>query len=154
MGRLSESARRIAMLKSIKLGIVVSVALALWTGAQAGGDKGNGHDDKGHVAIRPDDIQWGPAPPSLPAGGKAAVLFGDPGKAGPYVLRVKLPDGYKIPPHWHPTDENVTVIKGTLMVGKGDKFNGDATKAMPAGSFMRMPKEMHHFVMAKGETIL
>jgi quercetin dioxygenase-like cupin family protein len=141
------------MMRSIKLGIAATVALALWTGTHAGGEK-KGHGDDKHIVARPDDIQWGPAPPALPAGAKAAVLVGDPTKAVPYVIRVKFPDGYKVPPHWHPTDENVTVIQGTFMVGKGDKFSADHTETLPAGSFMRMPKEMHHFAWAKGETIV
>jgi quercetin dioxygenase-like cupin family protein len=141
------------MLKAMRLGIVAAAALAIWSWAQAGGEKGHGLD-KDHVMVRPDDINWGPAPPSLPAGAKAAVLAGDPSKAGPYVIRVQLPDGYKVPPHWHPTDENVTVLKGTLMVGKGEKFNASASQALPTGSFMSMPKEMRHFAWAKGETII
>src|SRR4029077_4323417 len=52
------------------------------------------------------DIKWGDAPPNLPTGAKFAVLAGDPGKTGPYVVRLKLPDGYKFAPHWHPLDEN------------------------------------------------
>jgi quercetin dioxygenase-like cupin family protein len=142
------------MLKSMKLGGLTIAALAVWTGTQMGGEKGTGHADKAHVMVTPSDIKWGPAPPSLPAGAQVAALVGDPGKAGPYVMRIKLPDGYKIPPHWHPSDENVTVLKGTLMVGKGDTFSSAASKPLPAGSYMRMPKQMHHFAWAKGETIL
>jgi len=142
------------MLKSMTLGVVVA-ALAVWTGARANDEKGQAHGaDKEHLRVRADDIKWGPAPPSLPAGAQAAVLMGDPGKAVPYVLRAKLPDGYKVPPHWHPTDENVTVIQGTLMVGKGETFSADASKALPAGSFARMPRGMRHFAWAKGETII
>jgi hypothetical protein len=40
------------------------------------------------------------------------------------------------------------------MAGKGDKFNADASEALPAGSFVKMPKEMRHFAWAKGETII
>ena len=135
------------------LSVLAVAALALWTGAQAADEKDHG-SDRGHVMVRPDDIKWGPAPAALPAGAKIAVLSGDPAKAGPYVLRVQLPDGYKIPPHWHPTDENVTVIKGTFYAGKGEKFDADAAQALPAGSFVVMPKEMRHFAFAKGETIV
>ena len=143
------------MRKSMKLGTAAALALALGMGAQAGGEKGKAHDaDNDHIMVRPAGVKWGPAPPGLPAGAQAAVLLGDPSKAVPYVLRVKLPDGYKVPPHWHSTDENVTVIQGTLMVGKGEKFSADASEALPTGSFMRMPKEMRHFASAKGETIL
>jgi quercetin dioxygenase-like cupin family protein len=141
------------MPKSSRLGVVGAAALALLAGARANEEKGHG-SDKGHVMVRPDDIKWGPAPAALPTGAKIAVLSGDPAKTGPYVLRVKLPDGYKIPPHWHPTDENVTVISGTFNAGKGDKFDADASEALPAGSFVLMPKEMHHFAWAKGETII
>ena len=85
-----------------------------------------------HMAVQPNALKWGPAPPSLPPGAQVAVLDGDPGKDGPYVLRAKLPSGYKVPPHTHPTDENVTVISGTFHIAMGDKFDatkGDAVKA-------------------------
>ena len=72
----------------------------------------------------------------------------------PFVFRAKLPDGYKVLPHWHPGDENVTVLKGTLLIGRGEKFQPDKMESLPAGSFMRMPKGMRHYAMAKGETIL
>src|SRR5262245_2947791 len=109
--------RRTAMRKTSRLVFAAAVALAVWVGVQAADEKGAGHDsDKDHVALRPDDVKWGPAPPGLPAGAEAALLTGNPTKAVPYVLRAKLPDGYKVPPHWHGTDENVTVIKGTLMI--------------------------------------
>jgi Domain of unknown function (DUF4437) len=137
------------MRKKTWVGLVAVATLAVWTTAQGGG-----HADKDHVVLRPNDIKWGPAPPGLPAGAKVAVLAGDPGKSGSFVIRAKLPDGYQVPPHWHPTDENVTVISGTMMVGKGEKFSKEGAEALPAGSFMRMPKDMRHFAWAKGETII
>ena len=111
-------------------------------------------DDKDHVVATPDKIKWGPAPPSQPSGAQVAVLAGDPRKEGMYTMRVKLPDGYKVPPHWHPVDENVTVIEGTFNMGRGEKFDRAATQELPAGSYVRMPKKMRHFAWAKGETIL
>ena len=125
-------------------------------GSVARGQEKAGHaDDSDHVVVRPDAIKWGPAPPGLPPGSQMAALVGDPSKSGvPYVIRAKLPDGYKVPPHWHPTDENVTVIKGTFMAGKGDKFSAEGSETLPAGSFVRMPKQMRHFAWAKGETIV
>ena len=143
------------MRKSTSLAMVAFAALAVWTGALTGDDKGKAHgDEKDHVMVRADDIKWGPAPPGLPAGAKVAVLMGDPSKPLPYVLRAKMPDGYKVPPHWHPSTENVTVLKGTLMMGKGEKFSADDSEALTAGSFVSMPKEMRHFAWAKGETII
>jgi hypothetical protein len=107
-----------------------------------------------HLSVRPESVQWGPAPPSLPPGAQMAVLVGDPGKAGPYVARAKLPDGYRVPPHWHPTDENVTVLQGTFLIGEGDTFDASKLESLPAGSFMHMPKTMRHFATTKGETII
>src|SRR5512140_198291 len=75
-----------------------------------------------NMAVQPRTIKWGPAPPGLPLGMQAAVISGDPSNAGPYVLRAKMPAGYIIMPHTHPTDENVTVLSGTAHIAMGDKF--------------------------------
>src|SRR6478736_2339756 len=106
-----------------------------------------------HIAMAPADIKWGDPPPVFNKGAKFAVLVGDPGKAGYYAVRMKMPAGYKIMPHWHPTDENVTVISGSFAIGMGDKMDMKA-KAMPAGSFFSMPAKMHHFAIAKKESIV
>ena len=135
--------------------LFVALLCGVTMGPGIGREKAGHADDKDHVMVMPDKIKWGPAPPALPPGGQMAVLAGDPSKKDvPFVIRAKLPDGYKVPPHFHPTDENVTVLKGALMIGRGEKFNADKMETMPAGSFMRMPKEMRHFAMAKGETII
>ena len=67
-----------------------------------------------HVIAPPDSLKWSAGPPSLPPGAQIAIVSGDPAKEGLYVLRLKLPAGYKVPPHMHPNDENVTVISGTF----------------------------------------
>jgi quercetin dioxygenase-like cupin family protein len=106
-------------------------------------------------AFTPDTIPWGPAPPVVRPGAQFAVLEGDPtASSGDYTIRLKMPDGYRISPHWHPLRENVTVISGTFRVGMGDEFEADKTKAFPAGSFAFLDPEMHHFAMACGETIV
>ena len=111
-----------------------------------------GHDE--HVFVTPDMLKWGPGPGALPPGAQVAPLAGDPAKEGLFTIRFKFPDGYKIPPHWHPTDENITVLKGTFMMGTGEKFDADAATALPVGGFGHMPKEERHFAFAKGETIV
>src|SRR5918993_61532 len=90
--------------------------------AQSGQESKGGSAPAGaqgaHVMVTPDQVKWGPGPPSLPPGAQLAVLEGDPSKAGsPFAIRAKFPDGYKVPPHWHPTDERVLVLAGTLGVG-------------------------------------
>jgi len=108
-----------------------------------------------HTILSADALKWGPAPPSLPAGAELAVLSGDPATAGSqFTLRLKMPAGYKVAPHWHPSDEHVTVIQGALMAGMGEKFDEATMKTLTAGSFTVMPKEMRHYVRAKTATIL
>jgi len=111
-------------------------------------------DKAAHVMLAPGDLKWGDAPPILPAGAKLAVLYGDPGKEGLYVVRLRLPAGYKIPAHWHPADENVTVISGSFAMGMGDKLEAAKTRAYPSGSFLVMPAKSNHFALAKGETVV
>ncbi len=101
-----------------------------------------------------DTITWQKGPASLPKGALIAVLEGDPSKQGPFVFRLKLPDGYRVPPHTHPKMERVTVISGTFNIGMGEKFDPNATKAMPAGTYGYWEPGMKHFVWAKGETVL
>jgi len=103
-----------------------------------------------HVMITPVQIKWGDAPPSLRKGAKLGVMSGDPGAAGPFTIRLKLPAGYRISPHWHPTDENVTVISGTFSLGMGEKFDQASLKTLPAGGFALLPAEMRHFAWTKG----
>lgn len=82
------------------------------------------------------------------------MLAGNPGAAGPFVMRMKMPAGYKFAPHWHPTDENITVLSGTFSMGMGDTFDPDATKPLGPGGFALMPARMHHFGWTKdGATI-
>jgi quercetin dioxygenase-like cupin family protein len=135
-------------------GAVAAAVVGLMFGLSRGGaDEPAGHGD-GHVMVMPDALKWAPNP-VLPPGAFSAVVFGDPKKAGePYVIRAKLPDGFKVPNHWHPSDEHVTVLAGTLMLGMGERFDPAPAKALPTGSFARMPKGVRHFAFAKGETVV
>jgi hypothetical protein len=121
------------------------------TAAPAGKKMSAAHAGK-HVVMAPPDIQWKDAPPTLPAGAKFALLEGDPAKAGPVTMRLKMPDGYKIQPHWHPGIEHVTVLSGTANIGVGDKFDESKGSALPAGAFSYMSPGMHHFFWTKGAT--
>jgi hypothetical protein len=107
-----------------------------------------------HVAAVPASLKWGDQPPSLPPGAKMAVLSGDPGKSVPFVLRAQLPAGYTIAPHWHPTDENVTVLSGTFALGMGEKFDQAMLKDLPQGGLAVLPAEMRHFAVAKTATTI
>ncbi|MDP9142236.1 MAG: cupin domain-containing protein, partial [Pseudomonadota bacterium] len=102
----------------------------------------------------PADIKWKDGPGSLPPGAKFAVLEGDPGKDGPFVMRLWFPDNFRILPHWHPKTERITVISGTFNLGMGEKFDQSATRAMPAGTYGFWGEGMRHFAWTKGETVL
>ena len=99
-------------------------------------------------------LNWGPAPPFLPAGARFALVSGDPSKSGPYEIRLDLPSGYKIAPHMHPTAETVTVKSGHFMYGMGDKADRKAEKTLTAGQSNTMPPNTAHWAHAKGHTVV
>lgn len=104
-----------------------------------------------HVLVAPTDLKWGDPPPVFEKGASFAVVSGDPTQAGLFVVRLKLPAGYKVAPHWHPTDEHVTVLSGTFSLGMGDKLDVAAAKKLPAGGYALLPASMHHFAVATTE---
>lgn len=104
--------------------------------------------------VKPDQIQWAEAPSGLPAGAKMVVLDGNPEEKGSFTVRLKMPDGYKIAPHTHPTIERVTVISGTAHLGMGPKFDEAAAQTLPPGSFAVLPSGMQHYASATGETVV
>jgi quercetin dioxygenase-like cupin family protein len=94
-------------------------------------------------------IKWGEPPPALPAGARLAVISGDPGKAAPFTIRVQTPAGYRIAPHWHPTEEHLTVLSGTASIGMGEKSDQAAMQDVSVGGYVLVPAEMRHSFMAK-----
>ncbi len=100
-------------------------------------------------------IKYGPAPPLVPAGAEFAVLEGNPmGTSGDFTIRLKMPAGYKLAPHWHPNRENVTVISGALKVGMGDSFDQSKMTTYKQGGFVYLDPDMHHYAMASGATVV
>ena len=83
-----------------------------------------------------------------------AVLEGDPSKAEPFTVRLRVPTGYKIPPHTHPTTENVTVLAGTFRVGMGTTFKESDLKALDRDAFASVPANHAHYAMARGLTVV
>jgi mannose-6-phosphate isomerase-like protein (cupin superfamily) len=131
-------------MRKIMLGVLcISASLLL---AQSGAHQN---------VFTPDQIQYGPPPPSVAPGAQLAVIEGDPtASSGDFTVRLKMPDGYRIAPHWHPKRENVTVISGNFKVGMGDKFDESKMMTIPAGSFAYLDPEMHHYAMASGEAVV
>lgn len=100
-----------------------------------------------------DALQWRDSP-VLPPGAKVAVLEGDPSKEGMFVMRIRMPDGYHIPPHTHPKTERVTVLAGTFQLAMGERLVREAARALPAGSYGYWPAGMPHTAWAEGETVV
>ena len=107
-----------------------------------------------HVFMNPGDIKFGEGPPSLPKGAKVAVLFGDPGKPGPVVMRLQAPAGAKIAPHWHSTAESLTVISGTLFLGDGDVMDEKKAHGLKTGGYHYLPAKAHHYAFTKHATVV
>ena len=133
-----------------QLAIAAAVGMALVTLASSAGAQasqaGRARGGKG--------LTWGPAPAVFPAGAKMAVESGDPGKSGEFVVRLSFPAGYKIPPHFHPTAEHVTVRKGTFLVGMGDVLDESKTMKMTPGDTGTIPATHHHYAVASTATVL
>ena len=104
-----------------------------------------------HKIVHFGDLKWMP----IMKGCDLAPVFGDPNAEGtPFVVRIRCADAAKIPAHWHPSDENVTVLKGTFLIGMGETFDESKLQTMNVGNFVAVAKEMRHYATCKGETIL
>jgi len=132
------------MRKLIAFGLVALAFVAITAWAQESGKPG-------HVIAVPSELKWGAPPPVFEQNAKFTVISGDPGKPGLYVVRLQMPAGYKIMPHWHPTDEHVTVLSGTFQIGMGEKFEQGSMTSLPPGGYVLLPAEMRHYAMAKSE---
>ncbi|WII71100.1 cupin domain-containing protein [Bdellovibrio sp. 22V] len=110
-------------------------------------------NESDHVMLQASEIQWKEGPAVLPPGVKSYALYGDPSVAGPFSLRLKLPAKYKIPPHFHPQDENITVLSGSFFMGLGDDAKGKMTE-IKTGGFASMKAGTHHFARAEKEAII
>ena len=106
-----------------------------------------------HATAQSDGLKWS-APAVYAPGAQVAVVRGDPGKEGMYVVRLKVPAGFKIQAHTHPNDENVTVLSGSFNVGTGDKLDESKGMLVKAGGYSFVPKGMAHYAWFTEETQL
>jgi quercetin dioxygenase-like cupin family protein len=107
-----------------------------------------------HSVAAQNSEQWGAAPAVFPPGAEMAVLQGDPSKTEEFTVRLRFPNGYKIPPHTHPTTENVTVLAGTFLAGSGSQFIESQLEAIGQNGFLSIPAEHAHYAMARGLTVV
>ena len=102
----------------------------------------------------PAQLHWEPAPDAFPKGAQMAVVSGNPGAAGLFTIELSMPSGYRIPPHFHPTDEHVVIKQGSFLVGMGDQLDVKQTRAMAVGDTGTIPAKGHHYGITKGATIV
>lgn len=107
-----------------------------------------------HIMLVPTDLTWKDGPASLPKGVTSAVIEGDPSKTGPFTMRLKLPADYKVPPHWHPAIEHVTVVAGSFYMGLGERFDESKATQLPVGGFAVMAVGTRHFAFTKEEATI
>ena len=129
------------MAKATGLAIASVVALSA-TGAVAV----RAEDQPMKLLANPGAIKWEPAPESLPKGTPIAILAGEPGKPGPFALRVKFPPNTVVPPHTHATPETLTQVSGTFFHGMGDKLDKSHGEEVAPGGFVYLPANMSHSV--------
>ena len=138
-------------MKKIRTGRVCAVLIGIVVLAMVASSQEKKESTEAHKIVHFGDLKWTP----IIKGCELAPVAGDMNAEGaPFVLRIRCADGAKIPAHWHPTEENVTVLKGTFLVGMGEAFDESKLQAMNVGNFVTVPKEMRHFGMTKGETIV
>ena len=137
--------------RSALLAVVAALAVPAGTAAQQVVTQ----KASGMAEVTAKSLQWVPANiPGLVPGMEMAVVSGDPGKEGPYTMRLRFPAGYAFPAHWHPQDENLTVLSGTFLLGMGDKTNAAALKTYGPGDYLLLPGTMPHFGRVEGVTVI
>jgi quercetin dioxygenase-like cupin family protein len=143
---MKHAKRSIALIRLMALSLGATAILGATAQSQA--------TEQHHAVVSGDAVQWGSAPPSLPPGAQGAALLGSPGKEGPFVLRLKFPAGFVIPPHRHTKDEFVTVISGKVAISSGEKLDRASLKSLPPASFIHLPAGMPHYLWSEAESVV
>ena len=106
-----------------------------------------------HVMITPSELRWSDVP-SLPPGATIAVIEGSMNEPVPFTVRIRFPANYKLPAHWHPAVERITVLSGTFNMGVGDELDPQKTTPLTPGSIAIMQPKTHHFAWTTTTTIV
>lgn len=151
---------RYVLMSPVVLSFIASAAVASAAQGQAPKAVAAKHASSGAKAAATskaapgEDFQWGPAPAIFPAGAQMAVLQGNPGGAEMFTVRLRFPNGYRIAPHTHPTDEHVTVVSGHFLVGMGETADAKAMMTLKSGGFVTAPANHAHYAVAQGPTVV
>ena len=157
-GRARHAGSRLVLMAAVLIVMACSDSGAPELGAQTSPHSAQSAASAGHqhAVKHGDGLDWQPAPPIFPSGAQMAVVQGDPSAAGViFTVRLRFPNGYVLPAHFHPTDEHVTVMSGTFLVGLGDVFSEKALlPPLRNGDFITAPANANHFAMARGLTVV
>lgn len=131
----------------IAIAVLLSVGLLWAQTGKAAKAKGKAKAGATHEAkiTTPDQLMWSPLVPGI----EMAVVVGNPKSAGQFVIRLRGTEDAKIPPHWHPTDEFVTVLAGEAAIGMGKTWEDNQLKVPPVGTVAMLPSHMPHFAQLK-----
>ena len=113
-------------------------------------DRGPDH----HLIYAPDDVEWQAGPGSFEPGAEFTILEGDPLTPGVFTMRIRMPDGFVIAPHWHPNVERVTVLSGTFHLGSGERLDRSAAERLDEGSYFALLPETPHYAITEGRTVI
>ena len=106
---------------------------------------------QGHAVVTPGQLVWKPLIPGV----EMAVVSGDPDKKGGlYVIRIRTKGEVKVPPHWHPTDEHITVLASSFLMARGDKYDASKLIDLKPGAHSLMPATMPHFGLHKAGNVI
>lgn len=139
--------------RRLALATTMALALTAFPLAHGEGDDMTVKMTGNFVTADPENLKWA-ANKSAPYGMQIILLYGDPAQPGPYVFRAKMPSGYKLPPHKHPDERVVTVLKGTYWSGVGERYNPMVMKEFQAGAFYTTKANVPHFAWARTEVII
>ena len=142
-----------AAISKLVLAAGISLGLVALPVAHGEGDEMTVKMNGNFVTADPENIKWVPNK-SAPYGMQLVLLFGDPSQPGPYIFRAKMPSGYKLPPHKHPDERIVTVLKGIYWSGVGERYNPMVMKEFQAGAFYTTKANVPHFAWARTEVII
>jgi pimeloyl-ACP methyl ester carboxylesterase len=109
---------------------------------------------KHYVAYPLEESAWHAAPPGLPPGGSFAVVSGDPFSAGPFVMRVRLPPGFALPPYRRPNEEQLVVLAGAITVGAVGEAGAATTRTLSSGFYVSLPPDEIHFANTRDGAIV
>ena len=135
------------------IGLTLIVPASLLQAQEKATEKAVDHQAD-HIVLLSTNLTWTDGPASLPKGIESTILEGDPTKAGLFTMRIKLPANYKIPPHWHPAIEHVTVLSGSFYMGLGEAFDESKATKLPVGGFTAMAIGTRHFAFTKEESMI